>query len=159
MLGRGNAHVALEGPGRLAGYAGLVGFPAQAAYALGLRKVIPHAVRLAFDGTSACRLGCGVGQDVFVGDGLQQAHARYLRRNTRADHDAVGQRAIGQFRHAVERLVQRVARAIGKLALQILVADAHLPLGLYALYSGVVELVTVHRVWHYAAMCAHARDG
>jgi hypothetical protein len=106
----GDAHVAQEGAG---GLVRDVGLPAKAADALGAGHGVPGAVGMPLDGVGRRGLRGGIGLDVGLGDGLQQADAGQLRRDAGADHGARGQRAVTQAGQRVERLAQRVARGCG----------------------------------------------
>src|SRR2546427_10815821 len=105
------------------------------------------------------RLGGSVGQDLGLRDVLQQAQADDLGRNARAGHQVGGQGAVVERSQLVDRLFQRVGRAVGKAAMHLFVADAQLALALDAQHALGVELVTIDRVRHRAAVRAFARNG
>ena len=142
-MARGDAHVTQEGTARLVRNGGHVGFPAKAAQHHAARGGIPHLVRCALDGAGHSRLVCRVGQDVGLGNGFEQAHANDLRGNAGAQHYIRVHGAVAQVGKAVHGLLQCVGCAVGKLALDRVVAQRDAPLRLHALNGGVVELVAV----------------
>ncbi len=91
-------------------------------------------------------VGIGIGEDLGFGNRLEQAKADHRRRHPRADHGALGERAIAEVDDAVFGHSEADGLAAGKGHRLLLVVDLDLTLGLVPLDRQVLKLAAIGRL-------------